>query len=469
MQRPVHPENRPRRVSSDEQSLSEDQAEENSDVGYHSDQSVEKLANATAAAMGNGDNGLGLMAASNPTYDYPENLLQNRTAYVNCETKQEETAAESNEKAVLSAQNMDYFVNKLNFVQRTIPETNSKLVEARYGKYEPPASNFPRGRLRSEESRPEECGRMKQSATTPAISYRTEIMVGDASGPPATGAVFDVQFKTAIPASAIATGHPPRRHTHDYVNMPEASTTLSLPTRRKTGCVFLPVTALSTASDSEASCSSTSTASSSRSQIQQKAEPIWITNEESNRALEDLSVIDKLYAEATSRLPSGPGSGIQTPASILAQKAVPSPRPSSSASSTRSAASTSSDRSRTTARVQSPQSGVLRVYAAYPCGLAKGTSVKLHVTPKTTAKEVVVLVIRQLNKAVEMKGLKGPFYEDDELSDFVLVAVIGARERCLRDDFPPLELQNPWCKGKLFIRRKNDLLAALEFGNEAKV
>jgi len=91
------------------------------------------------------------------------------------------------------------------------------------------------------------------------------------------------------------------------------------------------------------------------------------------------------------------------------------------------------------------------------------------VTPKTTAKEVVVLVMRQLNKAVEMKGLKGPFYDDHELSDFVLVAVIGARERCLRDDFPPLELQNPWCKGKLFIRRRNDLLAALEFGNEAKV
>ncbi|CAB4058770.1 unnamed protein product [Lepeophtheirus salmonis] len=38
----------------------------------------------------------------------------------------------------------------------------------------------------------------------------------------------------------------------------------------------------------------------------------------------------------------------------------------------------------------------------------------------------------------------------------------GSRERCLRDDFHPLKLQNPWKKGRLFIRMKNDLLAAIE-------
>ncbi len=42
------------------------------------------------------------------------------------------------------------------------------------------------------------------------------------------------------------------------------------------------------------------------------------------------------------------------------------------------------------------------------------------------------------------------------------VAVIGSRERCLRDDFRPLNLQNPWRSGKLFVRMKNDVLAALE-------
>jgi len=42
------------------------------------------------------------------------------------------------------------------------------------------------------------------------------------------------------------------------------------------------------------------------------------------------------------------------------------------------------------------------------------------------------------------------------------VAVIGARERCLRDDFHPLYLQNPWKKGRLFVRQKKDVLAAIE-------
>ena len=50
-----------------------------------------------------------------------------------------------------------------------------------------------------------------------------------------------------------------------------------------------------------------------------------------------------------------------------------------------------------------PQPGILRVYGAYETGLAKGTSVKLHVTPRTTSREVVNLVVQQLNKAVRMK------------------------------------------------------------------
>lgn len=59
-------------------------------------------------------------------------------------------------------------------------------------------------------------------------------------------------------------------------------------------------------------------------------------------------------------------------------------------------------------------------------------------------------------------GRDGPVYENDKLKNFCLVAVIGSRERCLRDDFKPLNLQNPWRSGKLFVRMKNDVLAALE-------
>ena len=59
-------------------------------------------------------------------------------------------------------------------------------------------------------------------------------------------------------------------------------------------------------------------------------------------------------------------------------------------------------------------------------------------------------------------GKQGPYYTAEEFKNFCLVAVIGARERCLRDDFRPLHLQNPWKKGRLFVRQKKDVLAAIE-------
>jgi ankyrin repeat and fibronectin type-III domain-containing protein 1 len=108
---------------------------------------------------------------------------------------------------------------------------------------------------------------------------------------------------------------------------------------------------------------------------------------------------------------------------------------------------------------------ILQVYAAYATGLASGTSLKLRVTPRTTAREVIDLVVKQLNMAVVLKGKDGPIYTPDKLENFCLVAVIGARERCLRDDFQPLQLQNPWKKGRLFVRMKHDLLAAIEHCN----
>ena len=75
---------------------------------------------------------------------------------------------------------------------------------------------------------------------------------------------------------------------------------------------------------------------------------------------------------------------------------------------------------------------------------------------------MIDLVIKQLNMAVILKGRDGPVYENDKLKNFCLVTVIGSRERCLKDDFQPLNLQNPWRSGKLFVRMKNDVLAALE-------
>uniref|UniRef100_A0A061QLM3 Putative fibronectin/RAS containing n=1 Tax=Cupiennius salei TaxID=6928 RepID=A0A061QLM3_CUPSA len=105
--------------------------------------------------------------------------------------------------------------------------------------------------------------------------------------------------------------------------------------------------------------------------------------------------------------------------------------------------------------VPSQSSGIIRVYAAYETGLPSGTSVKLHVTPQTTAREVVDLVVKQLNMAVILKGRGGPIYGNSQLHSFCLVATAGARERCLGDEFQPMKLQGPWLKGKLFVRRKN--------------
>lgn len=118
---------------------------------------------------------------------------------------------------------------------------------------------------------------------------------------------------------------------------------------------------------------------------------------------------------------------------------------------------------------QDPESRRIRVFAAYNTGLNKGSSFVLHVGSKSTAREVMHLVVMHLNHAAVQKGLEGPLYGTDDLNEFCLVAVIGPRERVLRDDYKILQLQNPWTKGRLFIRHKNDLLAALEQGETTDV
>lgn len=114
-------------------------------------------------------------------------------------------------------------------------------------------------------------------------------------------------------------------------------------------------------------------------------------------------------------------------------------------------------------------SGILRVYAAYDTGLSKGVSVKLHITAQTTSRDVINLVVRHLNMAVLNKGREGPVYSDEDLDNFCLVAVIGSRERVLGDDYPPLRLQNPWLKGRLYVRMVNSVLAAIQQGQATAV
>ena len=78
------------------------------------------------------------------------------------------------------------------------------------------------------------------------------------------------------------------------------------------------------------------------------------------------------------------------------------------------------------------------------------------------------LVLEQLAKtSAKQKAATEIVVPDKDL--YCLVAVIGTRERRLKDDFPLLRLQNPWLKGKLFIRLRDDLLSAINVGNESAV
>lgn len=125
-----------------------------------------------------------------------------------------------------------------------------------------------------------------------------------------------------------------------------------------------------------------------------------------------------------------------------------------------SATTTSSDPS-----IPAVPSAIIQVFAAYDCGLTTGTSVRLKVTSQTTARQVVDLVVKQLNKEIASKGLSQPIYERTQ--EFCLVALLGVRERCLRNDFKPLNLQIPWKNGKLFVRKKNDVTAAIAMNSRA--
>nr|XP_023674981.1 ankyrin repeat and fibronectin type-III domain-containing protein 1-like isoform X2 [Paramormyrops kingsleyae] len=106
----------------------------------------------------------------------------------------------------------------------------------------------------------------------------------------------------------------------------------------------------------------------------------------------------------------------------------------------------------------------LRVYPQYRTGLPSETSVKLRVTPRTSAGEMVRLVVQEMNE-VSRRLLGSPercVYRDEQVEHFGLVLLLEDREKWLQDDFRPLELQNPWLRGKLCVRVKEYSPLALQ-------
>ncbi|XP_053720627.1 ankyrin repeat and fibronectin type-III domain-containing protein 1 isoform X1 [Synchiropus splendidus] len=117
----------------------------------------------------------------------------------------------------------------------------------------------------------------------------------------------------------------------------------------------------------------------------------------------------------------------------------------------------------------------LRVYPQYSTGLPKETSVKLCVTPCTSAREMVQLVVQEMN-VVSRRVLGGSgdpdtcvYYSPEQLKHFGLVLVVDNREKWLQDDFCPLELQNPWLRGKLCVRIKEYSPLALQHSRATTV
>ena len=110
---------------------------------------------------------------------------------------------------------------------------------------------------------------------------------------------------------------------------------------------------------------------------------------------------------------------------------------------------------------------VLQIYVQYNSGLASGTSVRLLVNGKTTAKEIVDVVVKQITQTVQKKNrlyqTQGSSdysldFQDSNDSDqsFCLIVSLGNIERRLPDTIHPLLLRKPWRSGKFSVRYVKD-------------
>jgi len=110
----------------------------------------------------------------------------------------------------------------------------------------------------------------------------------------------------------------------------------------------------------------------------------------------------------------------------------------------------------------SPKEGVVQIHTAVETSLPPGATVTLHITPSTRAGEIVKMVVQQLHKKCQNRDKSARWHNlsDEKIKDLCLVAVIGGQEKCFKDDFKPLQLQNPWRRGKLYLRLRSEALAA---------
>ncbi|XP_034639734.1 ankyrin repeat and fibronectin type-III domain-containing protein 1-like isoform X7 [Trachemys scripta elegans] len=117
-------------------------------------------------------------------------------------------------------------------------------------------------------------------------------------------------------------------------------------------------------------------------------------------------------------------------------------------------------------RGKKPGSATLRVCPQYETGLSNETSVKLHVTTKMSAEEVVKLVVLEMNEVSRnvLGNVDAFCYSEDQLDHFGLVFVSDDTEQWLPDDFLPLSLHNAWPEGRFYVRIKETSPLLFQYG-----
>ncbi|XP_068886233.1 ankyrin repeat and fibronectin type-III domain-containing protein 1-like isoform X1 [Aphelocoma coerulescens] len=108
----------------------------------------------------------------------------------------------------------------------------------------------------------------------------------------------------------------------------------------------------------------------------------------------------------------------------------------------------------------------LRVCPQYETGLSKETSVKLHITGQTPAREVVKLVVLEMNSISRdvLGGSAAVCYGEEQLEHFGLVFCADESERWLPDDFLPLSLHTSQPEGRFYVRIKETSPLLLQYG-----
>ncbi|XP_015498782.1 ankyrin repeat and fibronectin type-III domain-containing protein 1-like isoform X1 [Parus major] len=117
-------------------------------------------------------------------------------------------------------------------------------------------------------------------------------------------------------------------------------------------------------------------------------------------------------------------------------------------------------------RGKKPGSVTLRVCPQYETGLSEETSVKLHITSQTPAREVVKLVVLEMNDISRdvLGGSAAVFYGEEQLEHFGLVFAAGESERWLPDDFLLLSLHTSQPEGRFYVRIKETSPLVLQYG-----